>query len=373
MTPSFSMYRAMCRIPGPRSYVGKFLLTAFLGVHVPLLALLGYVAVGTGDWEVALPILVVALVATLGGTAATLWVQWSLLAPVVRTSAALLEYRADGTLPDLPTEFHDEAGLLMAHARSCVEHLDELVALRLRLLGMVSHDLKGLVGTVALANQIAADELTGPDPDLAELRAMSEMVDEAVGRQDALIRNVMSLARAESGALPVRRSAVSLAELADRALMPVRFAARSKGIALHARGANVVVHIDGEKIDQVLQNLVHNAVKFTPSGGHVGIDIDWRDDRVAIEVRDTGTGMTEEVQAGLFAPFTSAQRAGTASEAGTGLGMWICRTLVELQDGTIAVRSAPGEGTVFRVDLPASKATPSMVAQAAGELVGANV
>lgn len=342
MMPSLSVYRAMSRIPGPRSYVGKFLLTAFLGVHVPLLAVLGYVAVGSGDWGVALPILAVALLATLGGTAATLWVQWNLLAPVVRTSGALRQYRADGTLPELPTDFDDEAGLLMANARACVEHLDELVALRLRLLGMVSHDLKGLVGTVALANQITTDELTDPDPDLAELRAMSEMVDEAVGRQDALIRNVMSLARAESGALPVERAAVSLADLADRALLPVRFAARSKGITMHARGPRAVAHFDGDKVDQILQNLVHNAVKFTPSGGHVGVDIGWRDDTVHIEVQDTGVGMSEDVQAGLFAPFTSVQRAGTASEAGTGLGMWICRTLVDAHGGTISVSSAPG-------------------------------
>ena len=111
MNSSLSTYRLLCRLPFPKSYLGKFLLVAFIGVHVPLIALVVFVSVRYVDnWAATLPWLGVALVATLVGTGATLLVQRALLAPVLLTTQALEAYRRQRMLPELPVEFSGRGG-----------------------------------------------------------------------------------------------------------------------------------------------------------------------------------------------------------------------------------------------------------------------
>src|SRR5215213_2234478 len=136
------LYRALSRAPFPKSYLGKVFLAAFLGTHVPLLALLAYLvryrSFGVRD---TLRILLVTVPATLGGTAATLWAIHALSAPVVLASRALRRYLDSGELPDLPVIYKDRAGRLMADVQYTVERLDKAVR--------------------SLGEQAARDHLTG--------------------------------------------------------------------------------------------------------------------------------------------------------------------------------------------------------------------
>ena len=122
------LYRALSRAPFPRSYVGKVFLTAFIGTHVPLVALLVYFvrhqrfAIGG-----VLSILSVTLPATLGGTALTLWAVYALSVPTALASRALRRYLDTGELPELPVHYSDRAGRLMADVQYTVERLDAAV------------------------------------------------------------------------------------------------------------------------------------------------------------------------------------------------------------------------------------------------------
>ena len=119
------LYRALSRAPFPKSYLGKVFLAAFLGTHVPLLALLAYlVRFRRFGLRASLRILSVTVPATLGGTAATLWAIQALSAPVVLASRTLRRYLDSGELPDLPTRYTDRAGRLMADVQYAVERLD---------------------------------------------------------------------------------------------------------------------------------------------------------------------------------------------------------------------------------------------------------
>src|SRR4028119_1338877 len=122
------LYRALSRAPFPKSYLGKVFLTAFLGTHVPLLALLAYLVrlrrFGVGA---SLRILSVTVPATLGGTAATLWAMNALHAPVTLASEALRRYLDSGEVPELPAGYTDRAGRLMADVQYTVEKLDAAV------------------------------------------------------------------------------------------------------------------------------------------------------------------------------------------------------------------------------------------------------
>ena len=123
------LYRALSRAPFPKSYLGKVFLAAFLGTHVPLLALLAYlVRFRRFGLRASVRILSVTVPATLGGTAATLWAIHALSEPVGLASRALRRYLESGELPDLPTGYADRAGRLMADVQYAIERLDELAS-----------------------------------------------------------------------------------------------------------------------------------------------------------------------------------------------------------------------------------------------------
>jgi diguanylate cyclase (GGDEF)-like protein len=123
------VYARLSRLPFPRSYLGKMLLAAFLGTHVPLIALVLYLVLSplAGGFEAKLGVFAVVLVATLLGTFATLYTLYVLLKPVSMASEALRGYLNDGKMPALPTGFTDRAGKLMADVQHAVEHLDEVI------------------------------------------------------------------------------------------------------------------------------------------------------------------------------------------------------------------------------------------------------
>lgn len=350
-----NIYRFLSRFSWPKSYLGKFLLTAFLGVHVPLIALVIYVATSTYDWGTAVPVLVVALLATLLGTITTQYVQGRLLAPVLRTSEALEEYVQRRTLPELPPQFTDEAGLLMGNAQVCITHLDGLLRMKNDLLGVLSHDTRLPISTTSLASSICLDILNQPQPDIEELRFMIGKIRDAADRQADMMNSILMLARADAGAIAVQREESAPGDLLRQAASNVQLQADGKGINLVVEDqipSGMHMMLDTAKTEQVLNNLLTNAIKFTPRGGTITLAGKADGGQIEFTVRDSGIGMDQETQGLLFTPFTRAKRSGTANEKGTGLGLWICKTFTELQGGSIAVDSSVGSGTTMRVSLP---------------------
>lgn len=130
MNHSLNVYAMLSRLrPLQKTYQGKIMAIAFLGTHVPLLALLGYFIVVTSlNYSMALRVLAIALVATLAGTAVTIFALYKLLAPIRVTYSSLRAYLNNRTLPELPTHFTDEAGILMADTYHAVRKLDEVIA-----------------------------------------------------------------------------------------------------------------------------------------------------------------------------------------------------------------------------------------------------
>ncbi len=129
MNQSLNIYSMISRLrPLQKTYQGKIMVVAFLGTHIPLLTLLAYFIVVTSlDYYMAVRVIAIALVATLVGTAATVFTLYKLLAPIRETHSSLREYLSNRTLPTLPTEFIDEAGILMADTNHAVRKLDEVI------------------------------------------------------------------------------------------------------------------------------------------------------------------------------------------------------------------------------------------------------
>jgi signal transduction histidine kinase len=179
------------------------------------------------------------------------------------------------------------------------------------------------------------------------------VVDRNADRLLRLVGDLLFVAGADAGKLVLDLGEVDLAELASECLEGVRPLTEHRRIetSLEATGASIVGG-DGARLAQLLDNLVSNAVKFTPDGGAVTLRITGGSDSIRLVVEDTGIGMRADEVERLFERFFRTQAATEAAIKGTGLGLSISKAIVEAHSGTIRAESIEGAGTAIIVDLP---------------------
>ncbi|MBI5565531.1 MAG: GAF domain-containing protein, partial [Chloroflexi bacterium] len=197
--------------------------------------------------------------------------------------------------------------------------------------------------------------------DLLEVDADSQpqvlpIMRQGLQRMLNLVTSILDVNRLESGQMPLEREPTLLTSFVDEVLAVQKVLADEKSVQLHndLNGTLPPVTIDTELIGRVLQNLIGNAIKFTPAGGAVHVSahqdaVDVR--RVVVSVSDTGPGLPADVQARLFQKFVR----GAGPGRGSGLGLAFCRLAVEAHGGRIWADSVPGQGTAFNFTLPVSQ------------------
>lgn len=166
-----------------------------------------------------------------------------------------------------------------------------------------------------------------------------------------LINDVLDIARVESGKLELRRESIGLPALLKPVVAIGRLAADAREISFVETHAETVVSVDPDRMRQVLNNLISNAVKYTEPGGRIHMNCDVTAEILAIDVSDTGIGIAEGDHHRVFGTFERLHE-GRSDAQGTGLGLKLTRELVELHGGTIAFESAIGVGTTFHVRIP---------------------
>jgi signal transduction histidine kinase len=236
-----------------------------------------------------------------------------------------------------------------------LEHMNaELVDLNRQkdqILGIVSHDLRNPLNSMILGTELIMEE-----EDLAEVRARAAKILKAGDEMNALIRRFLNLASIDAGRIkadPERLDAgVALQEAALRHADP----ARAKGIALETElpGGDLPVLADRRFLSETLDNLVSNALKFSPPGTRVLLRGETLGGRVRLSVKDQGPGLTPEDRAHLFSRFAKLSARPTAGEPSVGLGLSIVKVLVEAMGGSIRAEGEPGQGATFVVELAAS-------------------
>jgi signal transduction histidine kinase len=197
------------------------------------------------------------------------------------------------------------------------------------------------------------DEITGPLSELQRRYLMRVQVN--ADRLVRLINDLLDLARIEEGRVQVTPTFFSLGGLASELLETLRPVAAEKSLKLClAEGQDpLIVHADRDKAGQVLMNLLGNAIKFTPSGGRVNVELAGDEDAFAkVQIRDTGEGIPPEQLPRIFDKFYQVQHGIHAKAVGTGLGLSIAKGLVELQGGRIWAESQLGQGSTFCFTLP---------------------
>ena len=213
---------------------------------------------------------------------------------------------------------------------------------------VVSHDLRSPLTAIIFASEMLRDApVERPAKEATLIRTMFT----SAHSMYQMINNLLDHAKIESGSLELNRQRVDVRTLVDRVDSRFQLVAARKQVGLVndvAAGA-LNAEIDEVRIEQVLSNLIGNALKFTQAGGEVRISSDVSDDAVELHVSDTGMGMTAEQAARTFDRYWQAKE--TAS-LGSGLGLAISKAIVDAHHGRISVRSRPGEGSVFSVRLP---------------------
>lgn len=229
--------------------------------------------------------------------------------------------------------------------------LREIQDLRANFTSMLVHDLRGPL--TAIRGYLDLFEFGAPGSLVEKQQRYLHKMRVGCERMLGLIGEILDISKLEAGRLSLEPRAVDLAALVADVLDRLGPVARQKAIGLDARGAAGPVPLvaDPGRLEQVLMNLVGNALKFTPDGGAVAVEIADLGGEVEVAVRDTGPGIAPEEMPLLFEPFVQT-KVGRAAKGGTGIGLVVSRHLVEAHGGRIWAESEPGRGARFAFRLP---------------------
>jgi len=289
--------------------------------------------------------LLIVVVALTGGWMAT----QSALAPIRRLAFAVQRIiRTGRTDARVPLEGTGDAlDELTSLFNAMLDKIEGLVTAMRGALDNVSHDLRTpltrLRGTAEMALAAA------PDPD-RDREALADCVEEA-DRVLVMLNTLMDISEAESGAMQLRREPVALREIVQRAFDLYHDVADAKGVTLAiSAGDDVAVTADRTRLEQVAANLIDNAVKYTPAGGRVDVDVERAGGHAILRVRDTGQGIPPDELSRIFDRLFRGDR--SRAERGLGLGLSLVKAIVEAHGGTVQVASESGRGSTFTVRLP---------------------
>ena len=234
--------------------------------------------------------------------------------------------------------------------RSTVEELRRLSALRADFVSLVSHELRAPMASVVGSAQTLRQRWRELNPDQRE--SFLALIGSETERLAALVGDVLDTSRIEAGTFTYRFGDVDLGALVRDSVASLSLAQDEVSVVADVRGELPFVRGDRDRLQQVLTNLLDNAVKFSPAGEEVRVSAYHEDSQVRIEVSDRGPGVPPEQQRVIFEKFGRGQTAGSPGKPGTGLGLFIARSIAVAHGGAVEVSSAPDLGATFTLTLP---------------------
>jgi signal transduction histidine kinase len=375
------LYRLMSRLPAPRSYIGKILLVSFIGVHIPMIVAVVYVLLSI-ELSVAdtLDILIALLLATLGGTVATLLALYALLRPVDAAARSLRTYLEEGRVPALPLGYTDRAGVLMANVQEAVTRLDAALdtarrqrdeALRSKrekfeLLAGMSHDLRTPLNHVIGFAELMSTEALGPLGHEA-YRGYAKDIGSSGGDLLEVLQSVLDLSQAELDSAPLAQQPVCLADAVERALNLTRHQAERNGVGFSTGDSldgGLAVLAEERTLKQILLQAFHGSMTGVAPGATIRVDAQPGEDVVTLSVACGQPWSAEDVPPELRAAAGSSTPAGASQEAfpssnPTALRLSLVRSLARATGGELRVPEASDGGRCLLVELPRAAALQS--------------
>jgi signal transduction histidine kinase len=254
---------------------------------------------------------------------------------------------------------------LPAELRPIVERLTETLNLLKRAFARekqaaadISHELRTPLAALLTTIEVA---LRKPRPPEEYREVLADC--HATGQQmNQLVERLLALARMDAGVDTMRPRSVEVTALAEQCATMVRPLAEARGLRLSVHRNNPIqLNADADKLREVINNLLHNAIEYNQPNGSVDLSIERQNGTLQLEVRDTGVGIAPEEREHIFERFYRADRSRHAEGMHAGLGLAIVKGYVDLMGGTITVQSTQGKGSTFRLELPIQGNAPGLV------------
>ena len=245
----------------------------------------------------------------------------------------------------------DNARLYAAEQQARAE-AEAAVRLRDQFLSIAAHELKTplttLLGNAQLMLRRAVRDGTLPERELRQLRVINEQS----SRLHRMVLALLDISRLDSGQLSIERAPLDLAALARRVVEETRPANDGRPIEFVAPAEPLPVAADELRLEQVLQNLIQNALKYSAESQPIAVRVERRSNRAAVAVTDRGIGIPAAALPRLFGRFYRAPNAEARQVGGMGVGLYVVKEIVTLHGGDVAVESAEGQGSTFTISLP---------------------
>ncbi|WP_309641316.1 HAMP domain-containing sensor histidine kinase [Flavobacterium sp.] len=341
------LYKRLSRVGFlQNSYAFKFLFIAFLGIHIPLIGILFFVLYAPQSAS-SMTILLFALVMTLVATGITLVVLKRLIRPIELASSALNNYRKNRTMPLLPIEYKDEAGLLMRYILETIQDNEKYINEKQDLMYLLSHDLRTFTG-----NSQSLSELILAEKPTETVAQYAELIYQSTTQQLHFIESFLKLLKVQdeiAKRLPELQN-ISFVDINSSVEQQVKQQLTLKNIKLNSTidVKDKALLINSELLVRVLVNLIDNAIKFSYPDSEIMIKYYIKDERMMITITDNGLGFNMNQSDAIFQKFTDQKKLGTANESSTGIGLYLCKTIVEKYKGRlIASSEGVNKGATF--------------------------
>ncbi|MFL9829239.1 HAMP domain-containing sensor histidine kinase [Flavobacterium sp. ST-87] len=330
------------------SYVYKFLFVAFIGIHIPLIGILFFVIYTKVNFSAA-SLLVFSLIITLLATGMTLFVLNKLMKPIELASNALNAYRMNKKIPVLPLNHSDEAGLLLSNIHDSIAESEKFIREKQDLIYLLSHDLKTFAGHPgSLAALILESDPT------EEIKELAQLICQSSNEQFQYIDKFIKMLKEQDELLKVNSefSTINLDEMIISIENQLSRLLSTKKISLVKNLDVIVVNlkIDPELLTRVIFNIMHNAIKFSFTASKIECSSYADNKKVYLQITDHGVGFDTDKNDTIFAKFTTMGRLGTSDEKSTGLGLYLCKQIIERNGGTLTANSeGENKGACFTI------------------------
>jgi signal transduction histidine kinase len=278
------------------------------------------------------------LLVTLLLIASYLWIR-RIMFPLRQLTQGVRRFGAGHLDERVPVRSLDELGELASAFNQMADRLQHLIRSKDRMLLDVSHELRTPLTRMKVALEMSPEG------------ALKESLAEDVDEMEHMVTTILTNARAQSGRLDLDRQRVNLLWLIRDAIVP--FHNQAPGVCLLNSAESVEVSVDPDKIRTLLRNLVGNAVKYSKTtSGPVQVMVHANSESCSVEIRDDGIGISEEDLPFVFEPFYRVDPSRSRETGGFGLGLSLCRAIMEAHGGSISIMSTFGEGTSVQLNLP---------------------
>lgn len=333
-----------------KSYASKFIFVAFIGINLPLIGIILYVGVSGVSGISPLMYLIVTLLLSLAAFALTWMALKKLLQPVGLAKDALDRYLKDREIPELPSEYTDEMGMLLFSIGQTINSLEDANKAKADLIYTITHDLRSpLTQIVSLTNSL---ESASPE----ERLKLGKRIQKSAEEELDFIANY--LAMVETGDFTDQKTSrvrANLLELVQRVAAKVDFQLLEKKLLLQLDipAAIKITTPNPVIFERVIQNLMSNAIKFSHYNNAIRIQAKEDNGKVKITIADNGVGFNPEIADELFLKFTPHKRPGTMNESTNGIGLYLTTEIVNIHNGKIwATSNGPDTGAQFHIELP---------------------